>query len=357
MKIEKNKNGNGFLLTNSEGESLNVSFMEFWEICKHGTRMDTRDEVKNYLSDCDYIGEIAVERIKAFPELMDKIIEQVIQDRIDDESGDQIYDAANKCISEHIAEIESKIKWFKLSEANCVSVRYAPDEHDGDQFQLYLEEVGEDGYMGPRCELVSDEAYATADLSFKALCATLEEICEDAEVYDDAYPWLNTSDTAAIIAQEIYNAFGMEKTRAVVEFKEFIPGSTTVHYSDMGGMGSSSETRVAPIDIDIKISVSKSDEGRAKNLLKKAWDNAVLDDFEGSPLDKNNGGKYTCDELYDMPVQEYMLKYLEVHGVFYEDLSADSKNLFQKTTLGDKIKSAEARVISDNREKGNEPTR
>lgn len=356
MKIERNATGNGMVLTNGKGESLNVSFMEFWEICKHGTRMDTRDEVANYLRDCDYIGEVAVERIKAFPELVDKITEQVIKDRIDDESGDQIYDAANKCISEHIAEIESKIKWFKLSEYKCISVRYAPDEHDGDQFQMYLEEVGEDGYMGSRCELVSDDAYATADLSFKSLCETLSEICDDAEIYDEEATGSN-SDTAVRTAHEIFDAFGMIPARAVVEFKEFIPGSTTVRYSDMGGMGSSHETSVDPIDVDIKISVRKDDESKAKDLLDKAWDNAVLDLFEGSPLDKANGGEYSWDELDDMPVQEYMLRYLDAHGVAYENLSPGTKDMPGRSTLEDKIKSAEARTVTDVQEKGAEPTR
>lgn len=214
MKIEKCNDGTGFVLTNESGDSLHVSFAEFWDICKHGTRMDTRDEVVNYLGDCDRLGEITAERIKTFPDLVDKIAEQVIKDRIAEESGDQIYYAAEKCVSEHLAAIESKIKWFKLSEDKCISVWYAPDEHDGDQFQLYLEEIGEDGYMGSRCELVSDEAYATADISFKSLCETLEEICCDAEVYDDEYPWLGSSNAAARIAQEIFDAFGMGKERA-----------------------------------------------------------------------------------------------------------------------------------------------
>ena len=357
MKIEKCNDGTGFVLTNESGDSLHISFADFWDICKHGTQMETRSEVEEYLSQCPAIDGHDLDRVRAFPELVDKITEKVIQNRINEESGDQIYDAATECISKHVAEIETKLMWFKLSEEKCISVRYAPDEHDGDQFQMYLEEIGEDGYMGSRCELVSDEAYATADISFKSLCETLEEVCDDAGVYDDEYPWLGSSNVAARIAQEIFDAFGIETARAVVEFKEYIPGSTTVRYSDLGGMGSSNETSVAPIDVDIKISVRKSDEDLVKDLLEKAWDNAVLDGFESSPLDKDHGGNYTWDELDDMPVQEYMLKYLEAHGVFYEDLSKDSKALSEKTSLDDKIKSAEARVISNEPEKGDTPTR
>lgn len=153
------------------------------------------------------------------------------------------------------------------------------------------------------------------------------------------------------------DSLGNANNFAPVTFKEHIPGSTTVHYSDMGGMGTSEETSTDPIDVDIKIYVSKADEDWARDLLEKAWDNAVLDWCDGSPLDKAHGGNYTFDELYDMPVQEYMLRYLDAHGVSYAEFSADSKDMPAKSSLDDKIKSAEARVISSEPKKGDTPTR
>ena len=211
MKIEKNIAGTGYVLTNNEGDSLNVAFSEFWDICRAGTEIDTKSEVEEYLSQCSDISGHDLDRIRAFPKLVDKITEQVIQDRINDETGDQIYDAAKKCIEEHVAEIEGKVKWFSLSEDKCISVWYSPDKYDGDQFQMHLEEKCEDGSMGPGCEILSSDSYATANISFEALCETLSEICEAAGVFDDEYPWLNTSNTAAMFAQQIFDAFGMEK--------------------------------------------------------------------------------------------------------------------------------------------------
>lgn len=211
MKIERNSNGTGMVLTNSAGESLNVSWSEFWDVVRSGDKMDTRAEVEEYLSQSPDIFGHDLDRIRAFSELVDKITKQVIKDRCEDESGDQIYYAAQKCIEEHIAELESKVKWFSLSQNRCISVWYSSDEHDGDQFQMRLEEKGKDGYMGPACEILSDESYATANISFQSLCETLSEICDDAEVYDDEYPLLTNSNMSAMIAQKIFDAFGMQK--------------------------------------------------------------------------------------------------------------------------------------------------
>lgn len=121
-------------------------------------------------------------------------------------------------------------------------------------------------------------------------------------------------------------------SREVVEFAEHIPGSTTVHYSDMGGIGSSSETSVAAVDVNIRISVAKDDAEKVKNLLENAWDNAVLYSFENSPLDKDHGGDYSTDELFDMPVQEYILHYLDSQGISYVDLSPGNKDIFKADT-------------------------
>lgn len=213
MKVDFSKAADkGFvLLTNNSGSTMAVSVMEFWEICRVGSKIDTKGEVEEYLAQCPDIDGHDLDRIRAFPALVDAITERVIDDRIGEETGDQIYYAAEKCIKSHIAEIENKVKWFRLSDNKCISVWYAPDKYDGDQFQMHLEEIGEDGKMGAGCEILSDESYATNDISFEALCETLNEILEDAEIFDDEYPWLNTSNTAAMIAQQIFDEFGMDK--------------------------------------------------------------------------------------------------------------------------------------------------
>lgn len=219
MEIERNANGNGFVLTNQVGKTLEISFSEFWDICRVGKEIDTRDEVKNYLSQCPDINGHDLDRVRAFPELIDKITEQVIQDRINDESGDQIYDAAMKCIQTHIAEIEDKVKWFRLSEDKCISVWYSPDKHDGDQFQMHLEATGKNGVMGPDCEVLSSDSYATADISFTALCETLSEICRDADVEEeDMASYLGN---IVGVANEVFTSFGMEKAREYADWKPY----------------------------------------------------------------------------------------------------------------------------------------
>ncbi len=109
-----------------------------------------------------------------------------------------------------------------------------------------------------------------------------------------------------------------------ITFQEHIPGGTTVTYSDMGSMGTSDETKIEPVDVDIKISVIKEDAEKAKALLDAAFCNAVIYSFENSPLDKDNGGEYSWEELDAMPVQEYIFRYLDKAGLSYDDLSQGS---------------------------------
>ncbi len=113
------------------------------------------------------------------------------------------------------------------------------------------------------------------------------------------------------------------ETHTVVELEDHIPGGTTVHYSDMGGMASSSETKTSSIDFHIRISVSNEDEQRARELLDAAWDNYILDSFENSPLDIDNGGEYTIEQLFDMPADEYILRYISAKGLSFDDVSKD----------------------------------
>ena len=112
-----------------------------------------------------------------------------------------------------------------------------------------------------------------------------------------------------------------DETHSVVEFKEYIPASTTVRYSDMGGMPYSNETKSSAIDVHIQISVLNEDRERAKALIEEAWDNALLDWYANSPLNKDYGGKYTWDELDEMPLQDYILKYIEIKGLDFRDVS------------------------------------
>lgn len=122
------------------------------------------------------------------------------------------------------------------------------------------------------------------------------------------------------------------ETHTVVELKEHIPGGTTVHYSDMGGMASSSETNIAPIDFHIKISVLNKDEQTARELLDAAWDNYILDGFENSPLDIDYGGDFTLEQLFDMPADEYILRYITAKGLSYDDVSKEPVKHFMSGT-------------------------
>ena len=123
-----------------------------------------------------------------------------------------------------------------------------------------------------------------------------------------------------------------QNSRSIVEFSEYIPGSTTVRYTDMGGMGSSSESSVSAVDVNIRLSVDKDDAEKVKEFLEEAWDNAVIYSYEKSPLDKDFGGNFTIEELFDMPVQEYILRYLDSKGISYVDLSPGPKDIFKSGT-------------------------
>lgn len=125
-----------------------------------------------------------------------------------------------------------------------------------------------------------------------------------------------------------------ESTHTMVEFKEYIPGSVTVSYSDMGGMGSSNQTEVNAIDVDIKISVLKEDKEKAESLLEEAWYNNVQYSCEDSPLDIDNGGTFKYEELYDMNVQEYILRYITAKGLSFDDISKDPVEFFMSGANG-----------------------
>ena len=79
---------------------------------------------------------------------------------------------------------KEKCFWFPLTDDKCISVWYAPDKYDGDQLQMKLELRGEDGSMGSHCEILIDESYATADLSYDAIFTTVKEIYADVDLVD-----------------------------------------------------------------------------------------------------------------------------------------------------------------------------
>lgn len=95
--------------------------------------------------------------------------------------------------------------WFPLSADKCISVWLSPDAYDGDQLQMHLEQRAEDGSMGPFCEVLSDESFATADLSRSAICETLQEICEYAGL--TAYNESSLYD----LTDQVMAVFGLKK--------------------------------------------------------------------------------------------------------------------------------------------------
>lgn len=54
------KTGNGYTLQNNKGESISLSFQEFWEVCRVGEKSDIENDVRECLSQCD-IDEIGVD--------------------------------------------------------------------------------------------------------------------------------------------------------------------------------------------------------------------------------------------------------------------------------------------------------
>lgn len=100
MRIERAEDGNGMVLTNSNGETMRVSVMEFWEICKSSDRMNVKDEVINFLDDIGDIAGTEADKILEHLDLINEIIDETIRIRTNNENSDQIYDAAKKKVRE-----------------------------------------------------------------------------------------------------------------------------------------------------------------------------------------------------------------------------------------------------------------
>lgn len=92
------KNDKGITLINEEGATINLTWYEFWEICRYGRMIDTISEVEEYIKDCEEIASVSTEKILGSKELIQRIADEVIDYRIKDESGDDIWYVANEII-------------------------------------------------------------------------------------------------------------------------------------------------------------------------------------------------------------------------------------------------------------------
>lgn len=123
--------------------------------------------------------------------------------------------------NERMENVRSDVVWFQLSEDFCVSVWYAPDNFLGDQFQMKLELVCDDGRMGPACELVHDESYGTANLSYEALCETLNEVIQDVAFACEEGDLVGVTTDGLVdvtsLARDIIQVFGIEGNKNAVD--------------------------------------------------------------------------------------------------------------------------------------------
>lgn len=88
----------GVTLINEAGAALNLTWYEFWEICRHGRMIDTISEVEEYIRDCEEIAGVSTAKILGNKKLIERIADEVIDYRIKDESGDDIWYVANEII-------------------------------------------------------------------------------------------------------------------------------------------------------------------------------------------------------------------------------------------------------------------
>ena len=106
--------------------------------------------------------------------------------------------------------------WFALDDDLCVSVWYSPDRYDGDQLQMKLEKREADGNMGPFCEILCDESFATADLSYDAILNTLLEVRDCAIHLENISELPASSDRVPQedcpqLAEKIMTSFGLKR--------------------------------------------------------------------------------------------------------------------------------------------------
>ena len=96
--MDINKNDKGVSFTNADGQTVSLTWYEFWEICRHGRMIDTVSEVTEYIRECDEIAGVRVDKILKNDEVIKTIVDQVIDVRIGYESGDDIWDVANAVV-------------------------------------------------------------------------------------------------------------------------------------------------------------------------------------------------------------------------------------------------------------------
>lgn len=98
MKIDFWGKEGAVLLTRPGGESLKISVLEFWEICRFGARLDVEEEVARYLEDGGVFAGVDADTIKESPDFVSEVVERVMDSRASNENGDQIYDALCYCV-------------------------------------------------------------------------------------------------------------------------------------------------------------------------------------------------------------------------------------------------------------------
>lgn len=207
----------------------------------------------------------------------------------------------------------------RILKPGCFCVEFLPEENGDNYRYLYrIKEMAHKAGLEYYCKVPWQKQGFVANTGRKS--KDTEDIC------------FFTKGKARTLRPDAKKDKQYAASRQIVEFKEFIPGSTTVHASEMGGLGTSCETNIAPINVNIRLSVAKEDADKVKLTLDQAWDNAVVYSCEDSPLDKDNGGAYSYEDLFNMPVQEYMLKFLETSNISFVDLSPGPENIFDSTT-------------------------
>lgn len=98
MKVELLTKEGLAVLTNQNGESMKISIPEFWQICQFGARLDTQEEVSALLSDVDAFEGIPTELLKANSAFVAEVVDRVLDTRVQNETGSQVYDAVCYCI-------------------------------------------------------------------------------------------------------------------------------------------------------------------------------------------------------------------------------------------------------------------
>ncbi len=97
MKIKKNDDGS-VRITQDSGLQTTYSMSEIYEIASFVALEDTKDEVETYLTGLEECRGVTITERYLCDDIIETIAKTVHQDRINDESGDQIYDAVYKHI-------------------------------------------------------------------------------------------------------------------------------------------------------------------------------------------------------------------------------------------------------------------